>query len=119
LADGVKKMEKSLDEKDFNLYLAGVNDIARVVLSITRNPIVERIALELMPNAERIQWAAITYHPDQMKNVVSHIRRGYEYILKGNANLAANAFSDFAYAHKEVAIKSIMQLHEQNAVNQE
>jgi hypothetical protein len=49
-----------------------------------------------------------------MKTVVSHIRRGYEYILKKNPELAANAFSNFAYAHKDVATKSIMQLHEQN-----
>jgi DNA-binding GntR family transcriptional regulator len=117
LSDGLKKMEKSLDDKDYNLYLAGVTEIAHVVLTIIRNPIIERIALELMPNAERIQWASITYQADQMKNVVSHIRRGYEHILKRNADLAANSFSDFAYAHKEVAIKSIMQLHEQNAVH--
>jgi len=118
LSEAMKKMEKSLDEKDYNMYLTGVTEIAHIVLSVTRNPIVERIALELMPNAERIQWASITYQPDQMKNVVSHIRRGYEHILKKKSELAANAFTDFAYAHKEVAIKSILQLHEQNAVNQ-
>lgn len=118
LSDAVKKMEKSLDEKDYNLYLAGVTEIAQVVLTTTRNQIVERFALELMPNAERIQWASINYQADQMKTVVSHIRRGYEHILKRNSDLAANAFSDFAYAHKEVAIKSIMQLHHQNNVNQ-
>jgi DNA-binding GntR family transcriptional regulator len=60
LSDTMKKMEKSLDEKDYNMYLMGVTEIAHVVLSIIRNPIVERIALELMPNAERIQWASIT-----------------------------------------------------------
>lgn len=118
LSTAMKKMEESLDKKDYNMYLAGVNDIARVVLSVTRNPIVERIALELMPNAERIQWASITYQADQMKNVVSHIRRGYEHMLKGNADLAANAFSDFAYAHKEVVINSIKQLHHHNAETQ-
>jgi DNA-binding GntR family transcriptional regulator len=118
LSDGLKKMEKSLDDKDYNLYLAGVTEIAHVVLSIARNPIVERIALELMPNAERIQWASINYQADQMKTVVSHIRRGYEHILKKNPDLAANAFSDFAYAHKDVAIKSILQLNQQNAANQ-
>ena len=117
LSDAMKKMEKSLDEKDYNMYLMGVTEIAHVVLSVIRNPIVERIALELMPNAERIQWASITYQADQMKNVVSHIRRGYEHILKKNSEHAANAFSDFAYAHKDVAIKSIIQLHEQNAVH--
>jgi DNA-binding GntR family transcriptional regulator len=117
LSEAVKKMEKSLDEKDYNLYLAGVTEIAHVVLSISRNPIVERIALELMPNAERIQWASITYQADQMKNVVSHIRRGYEHILKKNGDLAANAFTDFAYAHKEVATSSILKLQEQNSVH--
>jgi DNA-binding GntR family transcriptional regulator len=119
LSDAMKKTEESLDKKDYNMYLAGISEIANVVLSITRNPIIERIALELMPNAERIQWASITFQADQMKNVVSHIRRGYEHILKRNADLAANSFSEFAYAHKEVAIKSIMQLNRQNAMNQE
>lgn len=118
LSDAMKKTEESLDKKDYNMYLIGISEIANVVLSITRNPIVERIALELMPNAERIQWASINYQADQMKTVVSHIRRGYEHILKRNSDLAANAFSDFAYAHKEVAIKSILQLHHQNNVNQ-
>jgi DNA-binding GntR family transcriptional regulator len=118
LSDAVKKMEKSLDEKNLNLYLEGVSEIAHVVLSASKNPIVERIGLELMPNAERIQWTSITYQGNQMKKVVSHIRQGYEHILNRNADFAANAFSDFAYAHKEVAVKSIMHLHQRNAVNQ-
>jgi DNA-binding GntR family transcriptional regulator len=118
LSNAMKKTEESLDKKDYNMYLMGISEIANVVLSVTRNPIVERIALELMPNAERIQWASINYQADQMKTVVSHIRRGYEHILKKNADLASNAFSDFAYAHKEVAINSILQLHEQNTINQ-
>jgi len=103
------KMEESITGNDFELYITNVTQMAHKVLKIAGNPMIERIATELMPTAERVQWASITSMPDQLKTVVSHLRNGYDYIIRQKPDEAAAAFKDFCTAHIEVVIKSIDQ----------
>ena len=110
-------LEASIDGNDFELYITHVTRMAHKILEIAENPMIERIARELMPTTERIQWASITSLPDQLKTVVSHLRRGYESIAKQNSEEAANAFKDFCTAHIEVVIESLSQSHERKAAN--
>ncbi len=100
-------LEKSIDENDFDLYLINVTRMAHKVLRMSGNPIIERIALELMPTAERVQWMSITYMPDQLKKVVSHLRKGYESIARNDPDAAADTFRQFASAHVEVVLNSL------------
>ena len=67
-----------------------------------------RVAKELMPTAERVQWASITSLPDQLTKVVQHIRRAYESFIARNPEEAAIAFKDFATAHIDVVIESMI-----------
>ncbi|MGB9499185.1 MAG: GntR family transcriptional regulator [Dissulfuribacterales bacterium] len=76
------KIEASIDGNDFELYITDVTKMGHKILKIAGNPMIERIATELMPTAERVQLASITYLPDQLKTVVTHLRRGYENIIK-------------------------------------
>ena len=101
------KLEKSIDGNDFELYIINVTKMAHNILKIAANPMIERIATELMPTAERVQWASITSLPDQLKIVVNHLRRGYENIINQNPEAAANAFKDFCMAHIDVVIASL------------
>ena len=100
-------LEKSVEKKDFDMYLAGVTQIGQIALRVAANPIVERMALELMPTAERIQWASITFLPDNLQVVVGHIRQGLESIVNRQPEAAAKAFDDFAATHKAISINSI------------
>jgi len=109
------KMEDSIDGNDFELYITNVTKMAHKILKIAGNPMIERIATELMPTAERVQLTSITYLPDQLKTVVTHLRRGYENIIKQNPEEAAKAFKDFCTAHIEVVIDSLNQSHKQAA----
>ncbi|RJP86895.1 MAG: GntR family transcriptional regulator [Desulfobacteraceae bacterium] len=111
------RMEASIEGNDFELYITSVTQMAHKILEIAGNPMIERIARELMPTAERIQWASITMLPDQLKKVVSHVRRGVESIYKKQPDEAASAFGDFAAAHIEVVIESLNQSSEQTATN--
>ncbi len=103
------ELEKSIESKDFNLYLATVTEMGRKILKIAANPIIERIALELMPTAERVQYAAITYLPDQLTTVVGHLRRAYECIAKNDPAGSAQCFEDFAASHVDVVLNSLNQ----------
>ena len=114
LEKAMTKMEESIDGNDVDLYLENVTKMAHKILEIAGNPLVERIARELMPTAERIQLASVTYLPDQLKKVVSHIRRAYESIVMRNPKEAAKAFKDFSTAIIEVVIGSLNQSHAQN-----
>jgi DNA-binding GntR family transcriptional regulator len=101
------KLEKSIEGNDFELYITHVTKMANKLLKIAGNPMIERIATELMPTAERVQWASITSMPDQLKTVVTHLRRGYENIIKQDPVEAANAFKDFCAAHIEVVVANL------------
>ena len=103
----LREIEKSIDGNDFDAYLANVSAMARIILAVAGNPLVERVALELMPTAERIQWASITCLPDQLKKVVAHLRKGYESIEKREPEKAAKAFEAFAATHVQVVIDSL------------
>lgn len=101
------KLETCIDDNDFDLYITIVTKMAHKLLKIAGNPMIERIAGELMPTAERVQLASITSLPDQLKKVVTHLRRGYESIVKQNPDAAAKAFKDFCAAHIEVVISNL------------
>jgi DNA-binding GntR family transcriptional regulator len=107
------KVESSIDGNDFELYITNVTKMAHIVLKIAGNPMIERIATELMPTAERVQWASINSLPDQLKKVVTHLRQGYENIINQNPEEAAQAFNDFCSAHIEVVISGLNQSHKQ------
>ena len=103
----LREIEKSLESNDVEIYLGNVSKMAGLVLKAAKNPLVERIALELMPTAERIQWAAINHLPDQLKTVIGHLRDGCAGIENRNPEKAANAFEVFAAAHIQVVIDSL------------
>jgi DNA-binding GntR family transcriptional regulator len=100
-------MEASIDGNNFELYITTVTRMAHKILEVAGNPMIARIARELMPTAERVQWASVTQLPDQLKKVVSHVRRGVESIYKQQPEEAAAAFADFAAAHIEVVMLSL------------
>ncbi len=107
LKKALREIERSIEDNDFDQYLANVSAMARIILAVAGNPMVERVALELMPTAERIQWASITYLPDQLKKVITHLRKGYESIENRDPEKAAKAFEDFAATHVQVVIDSL------------
>jgi DNA-binding GntR family transcriptional regulator len=103
----VAEIENSLGDKALDRYLTNVSRMARVILRAAGNPIVERIALELMPTAERVQWTAMTYLPEQMSAIVGHLRQGYVHIAAGNPDAAAKAFYDFATRHITIVLNAV------------
>lgn len=113
LKEDLADLERSSAGKDFDLYLVSVTKMAHNILRISGNPIVERIARELMPTAERVQWAAITYLPDQLKAIVGHLRHGYECIANKDPEGAAKSFEDFATSHVQVVLNSLDQPRKQ------
>jgi DNA-binding GntR family transcriptional regulator len=107
ITSGMEKIERSLEEKDIEMYLQGVAEYAQTVLKAARNPIVEKIALELMPSAERIQYLSISYLPENLKEVAKCLKDAYQSFMERDPQNAAIAFTDFASIHKKVALKSL------------
>ncbi len=101
------QIEKSIAGKQFEIYLQHVTQLAKVILKAAGNPIIERIAMELMPTAERVQWASITAMPDQMDTIVDHLKQGYQCIAIKDSQGAAKAFNDFATTHIHIVLASM------------
>ncbi len=103
----MKTIERSLKENDVDMHLRGVTAFASGLLKAAGNPIVERMALELMPSAERIQWAAINHSPKHFETLVRYIQQGRRHIKDGIPHKAAKTFADFARLHKTLAMESL------------
>lgn len=103
----VKSLEKSIEKKDFDLYLRTVTDLAGIVLAASGNPVVQTMAMDLMPTAERIQWTAINKVPDQLRITVNHLKRGFQFIKNRQPEEAAKTFADFSTAHIEVVLNHL------------
>ena len=107
LSSLMRDMEASIDGNNFELYITTVTRTAHKILEVAGNPMIARIARELMPTAERVQWASVTQLPDQLKKVVSHARRGVEHIYNKQPEAAAAAFADFAAAHIDAVMRGM------------
>jgi len=112
LKKALEKIEKSLETKDYEIYLEGFTDYGRTILAAARNPIVEKIAMELMPSAQRIQYSTLTIFPDYFETMVDLIRDSYQHIVDRNPGAAARDFSDFAEALKKIHLEHIIE-HQQ------
>ena len=100
----LEKIEKSVGYNDFNIYLEGVSAFGYKVLQIAQNPIIGKSAQDLMPTAERIQFAAYEIDPSYLKEAIKHIRKCYEYFSIKAARKAAGAFNNFANTSRTVLL---------------
>ena len=107
LKAALEKLEKSLDSWDLDLYLEGVTEYGETILKAARNPMVEKIAMELMSSAERIQYSTLTILPDYLKNIVELIRNSFQHIVDGKPEAAARDFAEFAETHKEINLENV------------
>ena len=103
----IEKIEKSLEEKNVDMNIQGTIEFGRAILKVAGNQIVEKILIELMPNAERIHYASITHLPDNLEIIVNYMKKCYRNILKKDVNKAVKAFADFIVVHKKMALEGI------------
>jgi len=107
LSSALQKMDESLAAADIDLYLEGVFEFAQAILKASGNPVVEQMALELMPTAQRIQWASLTFQPENHRLVVEYVRQSYENVVKKNPQEASKNFAAFALTHINAAAASL------------
>ena len=107
LKAALNKLEKSLETKNFETYLEGVTEYGIAILTAARNPIIEKIALELMPSAERVQYTTLTILPDYLEILVDIIRKGHHHVVNQNPEQVAKDFAEFADIHKEIHLENV------------
>lgn len=100
----VEKIEKSVGYGDTDVYLKGVTAFGLKVLKIAKNPIIEKSASELMPTAERIQFAAYQIDRSYPERSLEHLWGCYENLKKRAPQKAAKSFSLFANNSREIII---------------
>ena len=100
----VEKIEKSIGYGDFDIYVQGISKFARKVLQVARNPIIEKSADELMPTAERIQFAAYEIEPSYIENAFKYVREAYECLSGKDLKNAVKNFSLFSNTSREILV---------------
>ena len=108
LKKALDMIKESVPRQDVKQYLAGTVSFGTVILKASKNPIVTKMALELMPTAQRIQWAALTYKPENFEIVVHHISESYKDICNRNSEAASKNFGQFALLHVTAASEFVL-----------
>jgi len=109
LKTALDKIEESLETKNYETYLEACTEYGKIILTAARNPIVEKIAMELMPSAQRIQYSTLTILPDYFETMVDLIRASYQHIMDQNPSATARDFADFADALKKINLENVAQ----------
>jgi DNA-binding GntR family transcriptional regulator len=100
----VEKIEKSIGYGDFDIYVQGISKFARKILQIARNPIIEKSANELMPTAERVQFAAYEIEPSYPEKGIKHLWECYECLSGKDSDNAAKSMGLLANVSKEIIV---------------
>lgn len=98
----VEKIEKSVGYDDFDIYMEGISAFGFKVLEIANNPIIGKSASDLMPTAERIQFAAYQIEPSYLKKSLKYLRLCYENLSNRDPDKAAKSFKAFANTSRVV-----------------
>ena len=84
--------------------MQGISKFARKILQIARNPIIEKSANELMPTAERVQFAAYEIEPSYPEKGIKHLWECYECLSGKDSNNAAKSLGLQANVLKEILV---------------
>ncbi len=103
----VEKIEKSIGYGDFAIYMQETEEFMRKILQIARNPIIERSARELMPTAQRIQFAAYEIEPSYPEKGIKHLWECYKYLSENDSKNAAKSMGLLANVSKEIIVNHI------------
>ncbi len=100
----VEKIEKSIGYGDVDIYIQGISNFGRKVLQIARNPIIKKSASELMPTAERVQFAAYEIEPAYIERAFKYVREAYECLSGKDLDNAVKNFSLFSDISRDILV---------------
>jgi len=106
LSKAMTEIVRCLETRDFEAYLKGVTRYASEVLRIAGNPIVEKIVVELMPTAERVQYASLSFLPAKFESIVGYLHDSFLAIENKDPETASAIFGQFALIHLELNLQS-------------
>jgi DNA-binding GntR family transcriptional regulator len=100
-------LDKSIAQKDFECYLKKSTELIEKLMRLSGNMIIEKIALGLMPSAERLQWSSITCLPDHLHRVVHNLKTAISMVACNKPDHASLAVERFIRAHKSLVMKIV------------
>jgi DNA-binding GntR family transcriptional regulator len=103
----MREMESSIKKADFDAYIQSTAGMIFFLVQKTGNPIIEKIALELIPIGSRIMWAAITNAPDIPERLMKNLKKIYEKILEKNSQEAVVLFHSTIMLTKEMTVEKL------------
>jgi DNA-binding GntR family transcriptional regulator len=104
----MSEMENSIQKTDFDAYIQSTAGMILFLVQKTGNPIVEKIAHELIPIGSRIMWAAITNAPDIPERLMKNLKKIYEKILEKNSQEAVVLFHSSIMLIKEMTVERLI-----------
>jgi DNA-binding GntR family transcriptional regulator len=107
VAKMISALEKSIQKSDLDAYIKATADLILFMIQKTGNPIIEKIAHELIPIGSRIMWTAITNAPDIPERLMKDVIKIYEKILQKNSQEAVVLFHSAFLLIKEMTIEKL------------
>jgi DNA-binding GntR family transcriptional regulator len=99
------KIDESVKNKEFEMYLEQVMAFGKIVLATANNPIIAQSAIDLIPMAKRILFLAIDISPSNLKESAKFVRLSYENLFNKKPQKAETSFIAFANISRDVLLK--------------
>lgn len=93
------------NDGDLDGYYQAVFQFGMACLRATRNQLLEQMITELLPNLQRILYAAIAVMGDAIKNNAEIVMTGNGYVQQQNGEMAEKTVRDFTMRIRDLALK--------------
>ncbi|MBF0120094.1 MAG: GntR family transcriptional regulator [Desulfobacterales bacterium] len=107
LYTALQKLEKAAEQEDVLTYFNAIFEFASIGFIAAKNPLLENILLELLPNTQRIQFVSLTMRKDDLRKNVFYFKHATLYMDEGNIKKIEEVLREFGQNEKDIALKIV------------
>lgn len=104
--DAAQASAQCVNRDDIYGYYKSVFEFAIACLKATRNPLLEQMVAELMPNVRRILYASFSAKKEELQQNVQILLTGNRFVQERNGKMAEKTVCDYVRKAKEFALKN-------------
>lgn len=104
--NAAKTCQNCVQSGDTYGYYRSVFEFAMACLKATKSPLLQQMVSELMPSIQRILYASFSIKGEDLKNNVTIVLTGNQYVQEGNGAMAENTVCEYIRKEKEFVLKN-------------
>ncbi|MBU1170839.1 MAG: FCD domain-containing protein [Proteobacteria bacterium] len=107
LITALDKMETCAEKNDNRGFYKALLDFTAAGIGSTKNPVLLKVVMGIMPNLQRLQYIAIMLKNDSLKENVSYFRTIIEALGEKNPEKGVKAIEAYIHSEKDYALSLV------------